>query len=147
MTPTNVFLGYHHNTGEFKEVKEQAKFQQVMDSDPAEIGNKLSTLGMDGVLIFNGDKNEWLLIFGTHLGLVAQRTARRMADNISRSGFLLSSGERAGVSCRLEQVSEDNIGDLSKTVQEKYIETDLGGFQGDSRADAFPKTVHARTEV
>ncbi|MHA1708166.1 MAG: hypothetical protein ACTSYV_03700 [Candidatus Heimdallarchaeaceae archaeon] len=146
MTPGNVFLGYNHNTGEFKELKDTSKYQTIMDTDAKEMSGKLETLDLDGILIFNRDKGEWHLIFGSHLGLVAQRTARRQADTISRSGYLLSNGERVGVNCRLEQLTEDNIGDLYKTVQEKYIETDLAGFQGDSRSDSFPSTVYARTE-
>ncbi|MCK4845593.1 MAG: hypothetical protein KAS95_07955, partial [Candidatus Heimdallarchaeota archaeon] len=146
MTSPIIFLGYNHNTGEFKEIKDKSKFQELLEQDSKEIGNKLEELSIDGILFFNSDKEEWHLIYGRHVGLVAQRTGRRMADNISRSGYLLSTGERVGVKCKLEQLTEDDIGDLYKTVQEKYIETDLGGFRGDSRQDAFPEVVHAVLE-
>ncbi len=146
MTSPIIFLGYNHNAGEFKEIKDKSKFQELLEQDSKEISNKLEELSIDGILFFNSDKEEWHLIYGRHVGLVAQRTGRRIADNISRSGYLLSTGERVGVKCRLEQLTEDDIGDLYKTVQEKYIETDLGGFRGDSRQDVFPEVVHAVLE-
>lgn len=146
MTSPIIFLGYNHNTGEFKEIKDKSKFQELLEQDSKEISNKLEELSIDGILFFNSDKEEWHLIYGRHVGLVAQRTGRRIADNISRSGYLLTTGERVGVKCKLEQLTEDDIGDLYKTVQEKYIETDLGGFRGDSRQDVFPEVVHAVLE-
>ena len=146
MGTSNNFLGYEHGKGDFHEIKDQSKFQALFDSESLEISKRLSGMGLDGILIFNREKEEWHLIFGDHLGLVAQRTGRRQADTISRSGFLIASGERVGAKCRMEQLTEDNIGDLSKTVQEKYIETDLGGFQGDSRQDSFPKKVFSQTQ-
>ena len=139
MSPSNVFLGYDHSKGDFQELKDSTKYQSIIEGDLSDISRHLSSLGLDGLLIFQREKEEWHLIFGSHLGLVAQRTGRRIADTISRSGFMLASGERTGNSCRLEQITDDNIGDLHKTVQEKYIDTDLGGFQGDSRQDSFPK--------
>lgn len=104
-------------------------------------------MGVDGLLIFNRERNEWNLIFAKSLGLVAQRTARRQADTISRSGFLLSSGERVGIRSRLQQLTEDNIGDLHKTVQQKYIVSDLVGHVGDSRSERFPAKVYATKEL
>jgi len=146
MSPMNVFLAYDHSKNEFSEIKDQIKFQKIMESDASDVGSQLMSMDVDGVLIFNRDKNEWHLIFGKHVGLVAQRTGRRQADNISRAGFQISSGERIGAKSRLEQLTEDNIGDLNLTVQEKYIETDLSGFRGDSRQDSFPKQVFSRVE-
>ena len=141
MSPTNVFLAYDHSKNEFSEIKDQIKFQKIMESDASDVGSQLRSMDVDGVLIFKRDTNEWHLIFGKHVGLVAQRTGRRQADNISRAGFQLSNGERVGAKSRLEQLTEDNIGDLNLTVQQKYIETDLSGFQGDSRQDSYPKQV------
>lgn len=133
MASSNVFVSYDHTIMEFKEMRDPVKFEKILQSDIMEIGAKLDALGMDGILIFNRQNNRWNLIFAKHLGLVAQRTARRQADTISRSGFMLFSGERVGRGCPLEQLSADNIGDLSKSVQQKYISTDLSGFHGDSR--------------
>ncbi|MHA1482855.1 MAG: hypothetical protein ACTSQA_05420 [Candidatus Heimdallarchaeaceae archaeon] len=146
MSPTNVFLAYDHNKNEFSEIKEQIKFQKIMESDASDISSQLMSMDVDGVLIFNRDKNEWHLIFSKQVGLVAQRTGRRIADNISRAGFQLLTGERVGAKSRLEQLTEDNIGDLNLTVQEKYIETDLSGFRGDSRQDTYPKQVFSKVE-
>lgn len=133
MTSSNVFISYDHDIMKFKEMRDSTKFEKILQSDITEIGAKLDALGMDGILIFSRQNNRWNLIFAKHLGLVAQRTARRQADTISRSGFMLSSGERVGRGDPLEQLSADNIGDLSKSVQQKYINTDLSGFHGDSR--------------
>ncbi|MCG3224056.1 MAG: hypothetical protein H7647_06285, partial [Candidatus Heimdallarchaeota archaeon] len=146
MSPMNVFLAYDHSKNEFSEIKEQTKFQKIMESDASDISSQLMSMDVDGVLIFNRDKNEWHLIFSKHVGLVAQRTGRRIADNISRAGFQLTSGERIGAKSRLEQLTEDTIGDLNLSVQEKYIETDLSGFKGDSRQDSYPKQVFSKVE-
>ncbi len=133
MTTSNVYLSYDHQTGEFKELKDQTKFEKIVKGTISEIAESLDGLGIDGLLIFNRDGSKWQLVFSKQLGLVGQRTSRRQADTISRSGFLLVSGERVGARSPLEQLTDDNIGDLHKTVQEKYITSDLTGFKGDSR--------------
>ena len=140
---TNVYITYDHTSREFKEVSDPKKYKSVTQGSPDDISNQLDGLGVDGLLIFNRDRNEWNLVFAKSMGIVAQRTARRQADTISRSGFLLSSGERVGPRCLLQQLTEDNIGDLNRTVQEKYVASDLGGFRGDSRSDKFPQKVFA----
>ena len=133
MITGNVFLSYDHQNREYKEINDPAKFEKIISENPSDLSNQLESLSIDGLLIFQRDKKQWNLIFRKNLGLVAQRTARRQADTISRSGFLLKNGERVGVRCTLVQLTPDNIGDLNKSVQQKYINTDLKGYLGDSR--------------
>ncbi len=128
----NVYITYDHATRSYKEPSDPKKYKSIIEGSPDEISATLDSMGIDGLLIFNREKNEWSLIFAKSMGIVAQRTARRQADTISRSGFLLSSGERVGIRSRLQQLTEDNIGDLHKSVQQKYINTDLEGFKGSS---------------
>jgi len=143
----HVYLIYDHSVREFKEPADQKKFKSITQGSPDEISTSLDSVGVDGLLIFNRERNEWNLIFAKSLGLVAQRTARRQADTISRSGFLLTSGERVGIRSRLQQLTEDNIGDLHKTVQQKYIVSDLVGHVGDSRSERFPAKVYATKDL
>ncbi len=133
MISSVVYLSYDHNKREFSEVPNQKKFEKILNGTVDEISNTLEGLGIDGLMLFRRDQNVWQLIFRKDMGIVAQRTARRQADTISRSGFLLSSGERVGTRSSLEQLTNDNIGDLSKSVQQKYIASDLSGYKGDSR--------------
>lgn len=133
MVSGDVFLSYDHQNREFKEITDPAKFEKTISENPTDLSNQLESLAIDGLLIFQRDKKQWNLIFRKNLGLVAQRTARRQADTIARTGFLLSSGERVGVRSTLVQLTPDNIGDLHKSVQQKYINTDLKGYMGDSR--------------
>lgn len=98
--------------------------------EPEKIETYASQNGSDAVLLFESNRNEWILVYAKGSGIVTQRTARRRADSASRTGILLNSGERVGVNAPLKVVSSDNIGDLSKSVQNKYLQhTDLRGIE------------------
>ncbi|NHJ49761.1 MAG: hypothetical protein FK733_18360 [Asgard group archaeon] len=110
-----------------KDVTDQ--YFTYLSEDPGQIENYASQNGSDAVLLFDGTENRWVLVYARGSGIVTQRTARRRADTASRSGILLSSGKRIGVKSPLAVVSDDNIGDLSKSVQNKYLaHTDLRGI-------------------
>ncbi len=50
----------------------------------------------DAVLILDDATNTAKLEYSPDAGLIIRRTARRQADNIIRSGFLLANGKRVG---------------------------------------------------
>ena len=51
----------------------------------------------DSVLILDEGTNTAKLEYSPDAGLIIRRTARRQADNIIRSGFLLANGKRIGI--------------------------------------------------
>ena len=98
--------------------------------EPTQLESYAGQNGSDAVLLFDGAENKWTLVYSTGSGIITQRTARRRADNASRSGILLATGERIGVGAPLVELSDSNIGDLSKSVQSKYLQhTDLRGIE------------------
>ncbi len=124
------YLQYHHDKREFEPPANATAISNLSMDDLDEFQNHLRSLDVDGLLILDKPKSTWFLVFGSHVGLIAQRTARRQADNIVRSGYLLPSGERVRERFTLEELSDDNLGDLWKTVQDKYLPaTDLRGMR------------------
>lgn len=106
------------------------QYFSYLGEEPTKLETYASQSGSDAVLLFDGDENKWTLIYAQGSGIVTQRTARRRADSASRSGIQLSSGERVGASAPLVELSDSNIGDLSKSVQNKYLShTDLRGVE------------------
>jgi hypothetical protein len=131
LTMKHCFI-YNHDKGEFRENDKRDMTDQYftyLSDDPGQIETYASQNGSDAVLLYDGAENKWILVYASGSGIVTQRTARRRADNASRSGILLSSGKRIGASAPLTILSDDNIGDLSKSVQNKYLaHTDLRGI-------------------
>jgi len=124
---------YHRERDEFTIVEKTDMIEQYfsyLGEEPTKLETYASQSGSDAVLLFDGDENKWTLIYAQGSGIVTQRTARRRADSASRSGIQLSSGERVGASAPLVELSDSNIGDLSKSVQNKYLShTDLRGVE------------------
>ncbi|MFW9922612.1 MAG: hypothetical protein ACFFDW_04895 [Candidatus Thorarchaeota archaeon] len=124
---------YHRDKDEFKEIEKADIADQYftyLTNEPDKLENFASQNGSDAVLLFDGKNRNWTLVYSKNSGIVTQRTARRRADSASRTGILISSGERIGVSAPLKVLSKDNIGDLSKSVQNKYLQhTDLRGVE------------------
>ena len=92
------------------------------------VEEELSLMDVDGVLVLDRLNKRWLLIYGSHTGLVMQRRMRRQAENIARSGYNdLEKGIQVPSGFPLEEASEADIGDLWQSVQMKYVNTDLKG--------------------
>ena len=124
---------YQRERDEFTIVEKTDMVEQYfsyLNEEPAKLETYASQSGSDAVLLFDSDENKWTLIYAQGSGIVTQRTARRRADSASRSGIQLSSGERIGVNAPLIEISDSNIGDLRKSVQNKYLShIDLQGVE------------------
>jgi hypothetical protein len=124
---------YHRERDEFTIVEKSDMVEQYFSyliEEPTKLETYASQSGSDAILLFDGAENKWTLIYAQGSGIVTQRTARRRADSASRSGIQLSSGERVGANAPLVEISDSNIGDLSKSVQNKYLShTDLRGVE------------------
>jgi len=124
---------YQRDRDEFTIVEKTDMVEQYfsyLSEEPTKLETYASQSGSDAVLLFDVDENKWTLIYAQGSGIVTQRTARRRADSASRSGIQLSSGERVGANALLVEISDSNIGDLSKSVQNKYLShTDLRGIE------------------
>lgn len=117
----------------FVYMKDKDEFQQIekaelaeeyfthLQEKPEKLEEFAETNGSDAVLLFDIKGQKWILVYAKNSGIVTQRTARRRADSVSRAGVLLNSGERIGVRAPLTILSDSNIGDLSKSVQSKYL--------------------------
>ncbi len=73
----------------------------------------------DAVLILDEATQTGKLEYSPDAGLVIRRTARRQAESICKSGFLLGSGKRLGISFKLES-EEDSIGDRLTQIGHEY---------------------------
>ncbi len=124
---------YHRERDEFSVVEKSDMVEQYfsyLNEDPDKLETYASQSGSDAVLLYDSDEEKWTLIYAQGSGIVTQRTARRRADSASRFGIQLSSGERIGANAPLYELSEANIGDLNKSVQNKYLaHTDLRGVE------------------
>lgn len=124
---------YQRERDEFTIVEKTDMIEQYfsyLSEEPTKLETYASQSGSDAVLLFDSDENKWTLIYAQGSGIVTQRTARRRADSASRSGIQLSSGERIGANAPLIEISDSNIGDLSKSVQNKYLShIDLRGVE------------------
>ncbi len=124
---------YQRERDEFTIVEKTDMIEQYfsyLGEEPTKLETYASQSGSDAVLLFDSDENKWTLIYAQGSGIVTQRTARRRADSASRSGIQLSSGERIGANAPLIEISDSNIGDLSKSVQNKYLShIDLRGVE------------------
>ncbi|MCK5297574.1 MAG: hypothetical protein KAJ76_01620 [Candidatus Heimdallarchaeota archaeon] len=124
---------YQRDRDEFTIVEKTDMVEQYfsyLSEEPTKLETYASQSGSDAVLLFDAEENKWTLIYAQGSGIVTQRTARRRADSASRSGIQLSSGERVGANALLVEISDSNIGDLSKSVQNKYLShIDLRGVE------------------
>ena len=124
---------YQRERDEFTIVEKTDMIEQYfsyLSEEPTKLETYASQSGSDAVLLFDSDENKWTLIYAQGSGIVTQRTARRRADSASRSGIQLSSGERIGANAPLIEISDSNIGDLNKSVQNKYLShIDLRGLE------------------
>ena len=60
------------------------------------------------------------LTFSPEAGLIARRTASRQAESVSKSGFLLASGERVGLGSTLEIIEPDKLSEAHLREGYKY---------------------------
>ena len=127
-----IYFQYKNKEGNFTYVEDG---DTLMAGDGDALGDvkatqkKLTESGVDALLILSKENSKWFLIFSSEAGLVSQRISRRLADTIVRSGYVLPSGERVTANYELEELTEANIGDLWKSVQDKYLpDVDLRGM-------------------
>lgn len=73
----------------------------------------------DAVLILDETTNTAKLEYSPDAGLIIRRTARRQADSIIRSGFLLANGKRIGLGFSLID-EEEKIDDRLLQEGHKY---------------------------
>ncbi len=140
------FFIYNHDAREFTYYKgAKKKFKDLIKGDPAAISTQLEIEGIDGLLIMDDNSERWFLVFSDNMGIVATRTARRMADSIRRSGTTLPDGFWLKVNYPLEELSDPNLGDLWKSVQQKYVKSNLIGMQLD-KDTGLPSQIKERTE-
>jgi len=112
---------------EKREIAEQ--YFSYLEKEPSELENYASQNGNDAVLMYDVVEHLWTLVYAKGTGIVTQRTARRRADSVRRTGIRVNTGQRIGALAPLKVLSSDNIGDLSKSVQNKYLaHTDLRGL-------------------
>ena len=122
-----IFI-YDHKKQTFEYSQRQKAIQSMLDQNNVEnLEKRLETEGIDGILMLDQINKKWYLVFGSHVGIVAQRTARRQADSIIRTGRQLPDGRRILANYPLEELSKTHIGDLWKSVQMKYLRSDLKG--------------------
>ena len=124
---------YQRDKDEFSEIEKTEMVEQYfayLSEEPNKLETYASQNGSDAVLLYDNQNNKWILVYAQGSGIVTQRTARRRADSASRFGIRVKSGERIGTNAPLDVLSDSNIGDLSKSVQSKYLEhTDLRGVE------------------
>ena len=73
----------------------------------------------DAVLILDEATNTAKLEYSPGAGLILRRTARRQAENITRSGFLLANGKRIGSGFTFTE-EEDKIDERLLQEGHKY---------------------------
>lgn len=141
------FFKYDHSEREFVFIeKQEPKLLNLMKGDISLIRESLEDLEYDAVLILDYNTEHWYLEYAINLGIVGERTARRQADNIVRSGFTLPDSYWLKEShFPLEELSDPNLGDLWKTVQGKYLTGDLTGLELDVET-GIPKQIKERAD-
>lgn len=124
---------YTRDKDEFTEIEKSDVAEQYftyLSNEPDKLETYASQNGSDAVLLYEKTENKWTLVYAKGSGIIIQRTARRRADTASRSGMRIANGERIGVKAQLSVLSSSNIGDLSKSVQNKYLQhQDLRGIE------------------
>ncbi len=147
---TNEYFIYSHNERDFSYIdddKRKEKFSKIVKLPSVkEIEDALENERIDGLLVLDQKAERWYLTFGTHLGIVAERTARRQADSISRTGYRIPGKYTISSKFPLEELSESNIGDLYKSAQQKYIKGTLTGMEVDDQT-GVPSQLAERAKL
>jgi hypothetical protein len=115
---------YSKDKDNFDEINKQEVVEQYftyLSNEPEKLESFAEENGSNAVLLFNETNSQWILVYAKGTGIVTQRIVRRRADSVSRTGILLSTGERIGAKIPLQVVSDSNIGDLNKSVQKKFL--------------------------
>ncbi len=110
---------------------EPQKLEELVGKDPESIGEILELESIDGLLVLDDAGQRWFLAYSNSLGIIGQRTARRQADTIARYGFNMPAGYTIKGNYPLDELLDPNIGDLWKTVQQKFGISDLKGLSID----------------
>ncbi|MCY3410223.1 MAG: hypothetical protein INQ03_01175 [Candidatus Heimdallarchaeota archaeon] len=140
------FFEYNHELRDYNYVEENENLDNLMMDDRTKIPDKLEQLDIDGLLILDYTSQHWWLAYRTSLGIVGERTARRQADSIRRSGVNLPDGFwLKETKFPLEELADPNLGDLWKTVQNKYLTGDLSGLELDPET-GIPSQIKERAE-
>lgn len=90
------------------------KDKLFVESQSSEATDSLAELTIDesnmiATLSFSGNAN-----------LIERRTAKRQAQSILKTGFLLSNGKRVGRDCKLNDLEDDSIEDRLLQEGHKY---------------------------
>jgi hypothetical protein len=104
---------------------------ELIKKDPDEMAQGLELEEIDSLLVLDEAGERWYLIYSNSLGIVGQRTARRQADTIARSGFRMPAGYSIKGNYPMDEITDSNLGDLWKSVQQKYVISDLKGVEID----------------
>ncbi len=147
MSDEFYFFKYEHSERDFFFIEEvDQQIVDLMRGDPSTVPDKLSELEIDSLLILDYNTGHWWLAYSNSLGIVGERTARRQADSIRRSGITLPDGYwLKETKFPLEELSDPNLGDLWKTVQNKYLTGDLSGLELDPET-GIPKQIKERAD-
>ncbi len=143
------FFVYSHEERKYEYVQDERKevlSRIVKLPTVPEIEDALQREQIDGLLVLDENGQRWFLVFGSHMGIVGQRTARRQADSITRSGFRIPGKYTIRVEYPLEELSDPNIGDLWKTAQQKYIKSSLSGMEVDEET-GIPAQIAERARL
>lgn len=146
---TMEFFVYSHDERKYEYVQDERKdvlSRIVKLPTVPEIEDALKREKIDGLLVLDENGQRWFLVFGSHMGIVGQRTARRQADSITRSGFRIPGKYTIRVEFPLEELSDPNIGDLWKTAQQKYIKSTLSGMEVDEET-GIPSQIAERARL
>ncbi|MCE7736922.1 MAG: hypothetical protein GPJ54_18705 [Candidatus Heimdallarchaeota archaeon] len=141
------FFVYDHKNREFKEAgKEGKKLTGLMGGTPEELGKQLTLEDIDALLVLDNEGERWYLSYADTLGIIGQRTARRQADTIARSGYRMPAGYTIKGNYPMVETNDVDIGDLWKTVQQKYVISDLSGMALDEET-GIPAQLADRAEL
>lgn len=141
------FFVYDHKNREFKEAgKESKKLTGLMGGTPEELGQQLTIEDIDALLVLDNEGERWYLSYADTLGIIGQRTARRQADTIARSGYRMPAGYTIKGNYPMVETNDVDIGDLWKTVQQKYVISDLSGMSLDEET-GIPSQLADRAEL
>ncbi len=124
-----VILYYSDKKQKFQLSSHQKEILKLLrNQDIKKLEQELTVMDYDGVLVHDKLNKRWYLIFASNTGIVKQRRMRRQAESIARTGFNdLENNVRIAPNLPLIESSETEIGDLWKSVQMKYVISDLKG--------------------
>ncbi len=141
------FFIYNHGNREFKESSKDAKkLTGLIGGTAEEIGKQLNLEEIDALLVLDNEGERWFLSYSDSLGIIGQRTARRQADTIARSGYRMPAGYTIKGNYPMVETNDVDIGDLWKTVQQKYVMSDLSGMSLDEET-GIPSQLADRAQL